>query len=111
MSVEGVWAIEVHGAYDWESRGVLTLENGHAFGGGDRHYSIGSYSLSDGKLRIETAIHYFGEPRTVFGERRADYTVVIEGETEDGRVAGMMSRPDRPQFRLDVRMTRMLDLH
>ncbi len=111
MSVEGIWAIEVHSAYGWESRGVLTLENGRAIGGGDRHYTIGRYSLSDGKIRIESVIHYFGEPRTVFGERRAEYTVVIEGETDDGGIEGMMSRPDRPQFKLEVRMTRMLDLH
>ncbi len=110
ISVEGIWAIEVHGAYDWESRGVLVLENGRATGGGDRHYSAGRYSQSDGKLELELGAHYYGEPRPMFGERRAKFAVEIEGEIDGDHIAGVMSRPDRPQFTMRVRLMRMAHL-
>ncbi len=109
-SVDGIWAIEVHGAYEWESRGVLVLENGRATGGGDRHYSAGRYALSDGRIELELGAHYYGELRPMFGEKRAEFAVEIEGEIDGDVIAGVMSRPDRPQFTMQVRLMRMAGL-
>jgi len=111
MAVDGLWKMEVYGEFGWESRGIFVLENGRAICGGDRHYCVGSYTLlPDDNIRIGHVTHYFGPPRKIFGEERADFEVMIEGEIEGDTIMGVMSRPDRPQFSLEARLSRLSEL-
>jgi hypothetical protein len=52
MSIEGIWTLEFYGAFGWESAGVLILEKGRALGGGNNHYSRGTYALENDTVLI-----------------------------------------------------------
>lgn len=110
MAIEGIWTGEVYGPFGWENRGVFLLEKGRIVGGDNRQYSIGIYSLSGEDVHAELKVHYYGPPRTVFGEAKEEFTTVIAGKWKNGEIRGTISRPDRPQFDLEIRLTKRLDL-
>lgn len=110
MSIEGIWTGEVYGPFGWESRGVFLLEDGRIVGGDNRQYSIGTYSLSGRNVKAELLVHYYGPPRTVFGEAKEEFTTVIAGTWKAGEIDGMIRRPDRPQFDLQLRLTKRMEL-
>lgn len=110
MSIEGIWTGEVYSAFGWENRGVWLLENGRIVGGDNRQYSIGSYSVSGDEVKAEVTTHYYGPPRTVFGEATERYTTEINGTRKGDEIIGMVHRPDRPQFDLQIRLTKRLEL-
>ena len=108
--LEGIWSIELYGAFGWETDGVLVMENGRVFGGGTNHYSKGVYSDSDGKLMMTVHLDYFGKPRTLFGERERQFTVEFTGEREQETITGTMSRPDKPRFPLEFQLIKRAEL-
>ena len=110
MSVEGIWTGEVYGPFGWETRGVFIFDEGRVVGGDNRQYLMGTYSLTDNNLKAALTIHYYGPPRTVFGEAREEFKTEISGKLEDGVIDGTISRPDRPGFDLQIRLTRRMDL-
>ena len=110
MSVDGIWTGEVYGPFGWENRGVFLLENGRIVGGDNRQYSTGSYSLSGNEMKAELHVHYYGPPRTVFGEAKEEFTTEIVADFKDGEIDGTIRRPDRPQFDLQIRLTKRMSL-
>ena len=112
MAIEGIWTGEVYGPFGWENRGVFILENGRILGGDNRQYTAGRYSDGDRGVTAELTIHYYGPPRTVFGEAVEQFTSVIEGKlNSDGNVIeGTIRRPDKPQFDLQLRLTKRMEL-
>ena len=110
MSVDGIWTGEVYGPFGWDTRGVFILENGRVIGGDNRQYSMGSYTVSGGEFSADIAVHYYGPPRTVYGEAREEFRTVVRGTLNDGVVEGLIGRPDRPEFDLRFRLTRRMDL-
>jgi hypothetical protein len=110
MSIEGIWTDEVYGPFGWENQGVFLLEKGRILGGDNRQFSIGTYSLSGDDLKAELKVQYYGPPRTVFGKVEEQFTTVIAGTMKDGEILGTISRPDRPQFDLQIRLTKRLEL-
>ena len=110
MLIDGIWTGEVYGPFGWDNRGIFLLEKGRIVGGDNRQYSIGTYSLSANDVKAELQVHYYGPPRTVFGEAKEKFTTVIVGTLEEGEIHGTIRRPDKPQFDLQIRMTKRLDL-
>jgi hypothetical protein len=110
MPIQGIWTGEVYGPFGWEPRGVYIFEKGRIVGGGDRHYNMGTYAIAGDGVTAELLIHYYGPPRTVFGEAREEFTARIDGTLTDGVIEGTIHRPDRPQFNLQIRLTKRLDL-
>ena len=110
MSIEGIWTGEVYGPFGWENRGVFLLENGRIVGGDNRQYSVGTYSLTGEAVQARLTVHYYGPPRTAFGEAKEEFTTEIIGKSRNGEIHGTISRPDRPQFDLEIRLTRRLGL-
>ena len=112
MAIEGIWTAEVYGPFGWENRGVFIFENGRILGGDNRQYTAGRYSNTDRDMKAEFTIHYYGPPRTVFGEAVEKFTSVLEGKlnTEGSVIEGTIRRPDKPQFDLQMRLTKRIDL-
>lgn len=110
MSIDGIWTGEVYGPFGWENRGIFLLENGRIVGGDNRQYSLGTYSVSGDDVKAEIRIHYYGPPRTVFGEAKEEFTTVIVGTLKEDEINGTIQRPDKPQYDLQIRMTRRLSL-
>ncbi len=110
MSIEGIWTGEIYGPFGWENQGVFLLEGGRIVGGDNRQYSIGTYSLSGNDVKAELLVHYYGPPRTVFGEAREEFTTVLVGAWKGGEIDCTIRRPDKPQFDLQFRLTRRMEL-
>jgi len=98
MSVEGIWTNEVYGAFGWENRGVFVFENGRILGGDNRQFTIGTYAMDGEHVKAQVVVHYYGPPRTVFGEAAESFSAEFEGDVGDGTIEGMYRRPDRPEF-------------
>ena len=110
MTIEGIWTGEVYGPFGWDNRGIFVLENGRIVGGDNRQYSTGSYTLSGDNVIAELTVHYYGPPRTVFGEAREEYTIELAGRLEKNLINGSIRRVDKPQYDLQLRLTKRLDL-
>ncbi len=46
----------------------------------------------------------------MFGEAKEQFTIELEGALEGEEINGVIRRPDRPQFDLQIRLTKRLDL-
>jgi len=111
MSVDGVWTGEIYGPYGWENSGVYVLENGRIVGGNNRHYSSGTYDVSGNTYKAEVFVHYYGPPRVIFGEPREHFEIDVTGEFgEDVIDAQILRRDSEPEFAVQYRMTRRMDL-
>ena len=110
MSIEGIWTVEVYGPFGWDNRGIYVLEKGRLLGGDNRQYTAGVYRLAGDKVKVELTVHYYGPPRTVFGEVKEQFVAEIEGTWKDDEIVGMVRRPDKPQFDLHIRLTKRLGL-
>ena len=110
MSIEGIWTGEVYGPFGWENRGVFIFENGRIVGGDNRQYSMGSYSLDGAEVTAELRIHYYGPPRTNFGEAKEEFETEITGAWEGGEINGTIRRTDKPQFDLQIRLTKRMEM-
>ena len=110
MSIEGIWTGEVYGPFGWENRGIFVLEKGRIIGGDNRQYTMGSYNVSESQVSAEFKIHYYGPPRTVFGEKNEEFTVQMNGTISDGVIDGLVSRPDKEHLELQYRLTKRMDL-
>ena len=110
MTVEGVWTAEAYGAFGWENRGVFVLQEGRTIGGDNRMFCSGTYSVSGNDFQADWMVHYFGPPRTVFGEAKEKIALKVTGTLEDGVIDASLQRPDRPGFELRYRLTRRMDV-
>ena len=110
MVIEGIWTGEVYGPFGWENRGVFIFENGRIVGGDNRQYSMGRYSLDGAAVTAELRIHYYGPPRTNFGEAKEEFETEITGAWQDGEINGTIRRTDKPQFDLQIRLTKRMEM-
>jgi hypothetical protein len=110
MSIEGIWTGEVYGPFGWDNRGVFIVENGRIVGGDNRQYSSGTYSQTGNEVKARITVHYYGPPRVAFGEVTEENTIELEGKLEDREINGLIRRPDKPQFDLQIRLTKRMDL-
>ena len=110
MSIDGIWTGEVYGPFGWDNGGIFVLENGRIVGGDNRQYSLGTYSLSGNDVKAELLVHYYGPPRTVFGEAKEEFRTEIAGTWSANEINGTIRRPDKPKFDLQIRMTKRLEL-
>lgn len=110
MALEGIWTMEIYGPFGWENRGVFIFEGGRIMGGDNRQYSSGTYRQTGDTVEARITTHYYGPPRAVFGEVREQFATEFSGRMKDGEIDGYIRQPQRPQFDLQVRLTRRMDL-
>ncbi|MEM7444733.1 MAG: hypothetical protein AAF414_15530 [Pseudomonadota bacterium] len=110
MPLSGVWTVEVYGPFGWENRGIYVIEKERIIGGDNRHYSMGRCQIDGKQMRAALSVHYYGPPRTQFGDASERFQTEITGELLDGTIEGTIRRPDKPQFDLQIRMTKRMDI-
>jgi len=110
MSIEGIWTGEVYGPFGWENRGIFVFENGRVISGDNRQYSTGSYDVSADRVTAEVNVYYYGPPRTAFGERSEEFSLVMAATLQGDEINGTIKRPDKDNFELRCRLTRRMDL-
>lgn len=110
VSIEGVWTGEIYSPYGWENTGVYVLERGVILGGSNRHYSTGRYAISGNSYKAQIFVHYYGPPRAIFGEKREEFEIEVTGQVHEGVIDAQVLRPDKPDFTIQYRMTRRMDI-
>ena len=110
MAIAGIWTGEIYSPYGWESTGTYVLDKGRVLGGNARHYSAGHYSVVGDSYRAEIVVHYHGQPRAIFGEKREQFEIVVTGTLKNGVIEAQIDRSDRPEFSVRYRMTRRMEL-
>lgn len=110
MAVDGIWTGEVLGPYGWENSGVYILEDGRIIGGSARHYSAGTYSVENGEYKAEVAVHYYGPPRAIFGEKKEQFEIRVKGKVLDDVIDGEIARTDKSKSYVGYRMTKRMDI-
>jgi len=107
--IDGIWSVEIFGMYGWESIGMLMLHEGHAVGGGNHHYAVGTCKESDGKISIKLTMKYKDVPRTLFGEAKNKFTVVFDGtrNSKKSRLQGTLHRPRKARMAVGCRLTKV----
>ena len=110
MSIDGVWTTELMGLFGWECTGILLLEGGRAVGGGNVHYTIGSYETSSNDVHLSLAVEFHGPPRTMFGSSDKNLTIEFKGKIRDSVIEGSAYRVDKPNQNIGYRLTRRADI-
>ena len=110
MSLEGIWTAEVYGPFGWDNHGVLLLQDGRMVGGDNHQYTTGTYKVCSEGFEAELKVDHYGRPRTIFGETAEQYTTKMAGKLKDGVIDGMVVRHDRPEFDLQIRLTKRMGL-
>ena len=110
VSMDGIWTSEIYGPYGWENDGTYVLDQGRVLGGNNDHYSVGHYSFVDDSYRAEIIVHYSGQPRAIFGERRQRFEIVVFGTLKNGVIEAHIDCRDRPEFGVRYRMTKRMGL-
>jgi len=110
MSIEGIWTGEVYGPFGWENRGIFVFENGRVISGDNRQYSTGSYGVSADRVTAELDVYYYGPPRTAFGEKSEEFSLVLAATVQGDVIDGTVNRPDKKNFKLRCRLTKRMGL-
>lgn len=110
MSFEGVWTAEVFGPHGWDSHGVLLLQGGRLAGGDNQQCTSGTYEVHGEGIEAELMVDHYDQPRTIFGDNARRYTTRLAGRLTGSVISGIVVRPDRPKFELQIRLTRRMDL-
>ena len=109
MSTNGIWKVEMLGPYGWEPVATAFLEDGKYRAASENHYTVGNYEVSGNRIEISTVGVQHGEARTVFGEKKKEMNLKLEGEIEGDEIKGQ-ARDDKGAYQISFRATRLADL-
>lgn len=108
MSIKGVWKVEMLGPYGWEYLSTAFFLNGRYFAAGADHHSIGSYTLSDGILKVNMCLTQHGKLRTVFGSKKTQVDICVEGKIKKpGKISAIAHPCENTKFSVKTRLSRL----
>lgn len=109
MSLDGVWKIEMLGAYGWEAMSTAFIDNGSFRAASQDHYSMGNYEVSGNKVKVLAVNVAYGDVRTLFGAKRKELNLVFEGEVDGDQIIGETT-DSNSKYHVTFRATRIADL-
>jgi hypothetical protein len=93
--IDGLWTVEGLSLEGATSGGVLVFCHGQVFGGGDRYYCIGTYSLSGAFIDIEARIfHFHGAVHSRVAGNKPDFHLHFRGGVLTEVIEGQVNRAD-----------------
>ena len=108
MSVKGIWKLEMLSPYGWEQVATAFLRKGRYHAASADHYSIGSYKEDSGTLKLEARITQHGKIRTVFGSKKKQVDIQLEGKIKKAdQIVGTAKPSGGANFDVSVRLTRL----
>lgn len=114
MNINGIWSIELGGAYGWEPIGTLYLRDGRIMGGGRNHYSTGKYKTKENGIVLHIEINQYGEKRALFGKKSERVCVYVKANWDGNNMVGEATLPpaqiERFHYGLCIRLMRRADL-
>ena len=109
MSVNGIWQVELLGAYGWEAISTAFLENGNYKSASQDHYSIGHYEVAENKIKVTAHQVSYGQARTLFGAKNKEIDVNFEGEINGDQITGQAT-DGQAKLLTTFRASRLADL-
>ena len=109
MSVNGIWHVEVLGAYGWESISTAFLENGDYKSASENHYSTGHYEVTGNHVKVTARHVAHGEARTLFGAKNKEVDLYFEGDLDGDQISGQAS-DGKSKLMTTFRATRLANL-
>jgi len=109
MNVNGIWQIEMLGAYGWENVSTAFMEDGNYKSASEGNYSVGSYEILENKIKVSSHHVSYGQARTLFGAKNKEIDLNIEGVIDADRISGQAT-DDQGKFFITFRATRLADL-
>jgi len=88
MSLNGIWKIEMLGPYGWESMSTAFLEDGKYQSGSRNHYAVGTYQISDNRVKVSAKYVTHGEARTLFGKKQDKMDLEFEADIGKDQIHG-----------------------
>lgn len=112
MSLNGVWVLEVAGAFGWERVSTVFLEKGRYLGGGANFFSQGSYVKKGDKVKISLQVTRHGKEQVVLGERSKFFSAVINANVGKNEITGHVQPTDAhsSDAKYPARLLRQTDL-
>lgn len=108
MSFEGVWRVEILGAYGWQTIGTAFLLEGQYLAAGADHHTVGSFKEDGDRIDVDLNVTQHGKTQTIFGETKKHINARIEGKLkEPGEITGTLHPPTNRDYDLKLRMTRI----
>lgn len=107
--MNGIWRVELLGAYGWEAISTAFIENGNYRSASQDHYSTGNYEITGTKIKVSAHHVSHGQTRTIFGAKNKEVNLNFEGEVEGDQITGQAS-DDQAKFLITFRATRLADL-
>lgn len=80
MSVDGIWAFEVAGAFGWDRISTVFLEKGRYLGGSSAIYSTGTYTIEGKKVTMKLDITQHGKKIAMYGEKHHHFSTLISAK-------------------------------
>jgi hypothetical protein len=108
--IEGIWRLDFYGGHGWETVGTLTLSDGKVSGGSITHFTAGSYSLEGASVRLDTAVNFYGNHKPFFGSRAQRVRVHMNGKLDGDTIEGQETSPDGPSYSYRFKLVRQADL-
>lgn len=88
MSLNGIWKIEVLGPDGWESMSTAFMEDGKYKSGSRYHYAVGTYQITDNRVRVSARYVAHGQARAMFGKKLEQADLEFEGEIDGDQIQG-----------------------
>ena len=106
MSIEGVWKVEMGGAYGWQQLGTAFLHDGRYLGASADHYTIGSYESDGDTIKMILHVIQYGKVRTIFGRKKKKFDVQAElKRKKSGKIVGVGRPCHEHKFDVKMRLT------
>jgi hypothetical protein len=111
MGVEGVWKVEMMGAYGWENVATAFLKGGRYLAASADHFSTGSYEVVDEVFTADLRVEQYGKVRTIFGKKKKSMRTRIEAKIKkEDKIVGKARASDSDKFDVKTRLIRLSDL-
>ncbi|MGB5202084.1 MAG: hypothetical protein WBN68_03655 [Sedimenticolaceae bacterium] len=111
MSVEGVWKVEMLGAYGWENVATAFMKGGRYLAASADHFSTGSYEVVDEAFTADLKVEQYGKVRTIFGKKKKSVHIRIEAKIKmEDKIVGRARASDSGEFDVKTRLIRLGDL-
>jgi hypothetical protein len=109
MSVNGIWKVEILTPDGWESMSTAFMEDGKYRAGSRYHYAVGTYQVSDNRVKVAGKYVAHGQARAMFGKKADQMDLEFEGEIDGDLIQGQATEGEG-HYQVSFRARRLADL-
>ena len=109
--VDGLWTVEFEGIPNLLGGGIVFLLQNHLYGGDSQYFYTGLYDIRGDAIKAMVHVTAFvAAPETVFGTNERQFSLELTGTLRERQITGTATRPDNPNLRIRVALTKRSEL-